>query len=151
MEPRPIEDGENLWRDVYRSEQKTALQKKRANRVAKTAFGSGRLFADRMSVNLYDDVALETATDEADTRAQQAAGKDRVEGWWVLDAGLLRVSRPRWRFEHKPLSENPHHTEIVTSHDEDVSWEEDRQMIHDLLGAGRWQDRAPGAMAVELS
>lgn len=97
-----------------------------------------------MSVNAYDTVPLNTATASADARANIFAGKDFVQGWWVMNAGDIRAAKalPVLGICHAPLEleDNPHHTEIVTSVGEPVQWDEAKQMLHELLAAGSWQD-----------
>lgn len=134
-----IQEGERLWRDVYREEQKQAARAKRSNYSARSIFGPQVPNAE-ISTNLYDRVCLQYATEKGDDRAKQIKGSRGVEGWLVIS--VRDASREHRRIVQSPQPDNPYHADIILPDEHAHDWEDDRVRVLEFLSLSRWQDRA---------
>ena len=139
-----IQEGEGLWRDVYREKQKRVLdcpvEHRIVSRTTKAVFGSTQGPDARVSTNRYDDVDLEFATAQGDGRAARIDGSDGVQGWLVITA--RDASGGRRCVVYSPQDGNPYHAEIVLPDEHAKDWEDAEVHLRKFLSLSTWRDRA---------
>ena len=133
-----IQEGEGLWRDVYREKQKVAAKAQRVNSLTKSIFRPQGL-NESISTNRYDYVSLEYATERGDHRTEGIAGSDRVEGWLVV--AVRDASQNRREVEAAPEPGNCYHADIILPDDHAANWEDIEVHALELLSLSQWQDR----------
>ena len=139
-----IREDEGLWRDVYRERQKRALncpvEDRIVSRSTKNVFGSSQGPDSRVSTNRYDDVSLEYATAQGDSRAVRIDGSNGVQGWLIIaNRDACRSGR---RVVYSPQDDNPYHAEVVLPEEHARDWEDAEVHLRAFLSLSTWQDRA---------
>ena len=138
-----IQEGEGLWRDVYRERQKRALdrpvEERKVSRITKAVFGSTQGLDARVSTNLYDRVTLEYATAQGDRRAAHIEGSNGVQGWMVIS--VRDASRGRRCVVYSRRDDNHYHAEIVLPDEHAKDWEDAEVHLREFLSLSMWQDR----------
>lgn len=134
-----IQEGEGLWRNVYREKEKRAVEAGKFNRWARSIFGPQVPNAE-ISTNLYDRVDLDFATEQGDNRARGVVGSNGIQGWLVLNE--RDASRKGRRVVYTPQPDNPYHADIILPDEHAHDWEDDQVHLREFLSLSRWQDRA---------